>query len=251
MKLLIGSWGTLAVITGASFKLFPYPRNCRTFVACFGNISEATAYRDRVLRSPLDPMCLELLSPEASALLTPGAPPAAFWSVCVRGRGSDAVLARYRSELGSVVVHEMEGDKEAAFWRIVADFLLLAGGHHPNSLLLSFSVPLRHVLPVLNDAASVADGNGLKLAAIGRIGVGHILVALWPAGAAADSAYVSAVSALRERLPHDASMAVLHCSPGVQKEVGALRTPTHVESMRAVKRALDPKDVLNRGRFVL
>ena len=26
MKLLVGSWGTLAVITGASFKLFPAPR---------------------------------------------------------------------------------------------------------------------------------------------------------------------------------------------------------------------------------
>ena len=33
MKLLIGSQGTLAIITGASFKLFPAPRQTRTFVA--------------------------------------------------------------------------------------------------------------------------------------------------------------------------------------------------------------------------
>ena len=33
MKLLIGSQGTLGVITGASFKLFPAPRQTRTFFA--------------------------------------------------------------------------------------------------------------------------------------------------------------------------------------------------------------------------
>ena len=35
MKLFIGSQGTLGVITGASFKLFPAPRQTRTFVADF------------------------------------------------------------------------------------------------------------------------------------------------------------------------------------------------------------------------
>jgi len=36
MKLLIGSQGTLAIITGASFKLFPASRQTRTFAAEFG-----------------------------------------------------------------------------------------------------------------------------------------------------------------------------------------------------------------------
>jgi FAD/FMN-containing dehydrogenase len=29
-----------------------------------------------------------------------------------------------------------------------------------------------------------------------------------------------------------------------------VQTPTDLDSMRAVKRALDPKDILNRGRFL-
>jgi glycolate oxidase FAD binding subunit len=251
MKLLIGSWGTLGIVTGASFKLFPWSPQKRTFAAGFGSAAEAIEFRNVVLRSPLSPMCLELVSPEAGGLL-PAQAGTPAWSVYVRGTGSDAVLARYRSELGSAVGREIDGDDEAAFWRAVANWQHDLWVQRPESLLLSYSLPLRDVLPVLNDTTSIADRSGLKMAAIGRIGVGHVLAAIWSSGTEnAASALINAVSALRERLPHDASMAVLHCPAAVQKEIGGVRTPTHVDSMRAVKRALDPKDILNRGRFLL
>ena len=252
MKLLIGSWGTLAVITGASFKLFPSPRNCRTFVSCFANPSEAMAFRDRVLRSPLDPMCLELLSPQASALLTPGSPAAAFWSICVRGAGSDAVLARYRSELGSAVAHEMEGEKEAGFWRKVADFAAFASQHDPDSLLLSMMVPLRDVRRVLDVTDEVAAAHGFTVAAVGRAGAGHLLMSLSPAVGRqlTKTNYITVMSTMNEQLPRDASTIILQCPTEARGEVATLRTPTHFASMRAVKQALDPKNILNRGRFL-
>lgn len=251
MKLLIGSWGTLGIITGASFKLFPWSPQKRTFVADFSTLKEAVEYRNVVLRSPVDPVCLELISPDA-ALLLPGRGQTPAWSIYVRGTGSDAVLTRYRSELGKAVSRELDGNDEAAFWRAVADLPYALWSERPESMLLSFMVPLSDVFPVLNDTTTIAQGNGLKLAAIGRVGVGHILAALLPAGnTGANAAYVNAISALRNRLPNDASMAVLHCPDAVQREIGALRTPTHVDSMHAVKQALDPKDILNRGRFQL
>ncbi len=46
MKLLIGSYGTLAVVTSASFKLFPAPRQTRTFIAEFSSWQEALKFRD-------------------------------------------------------------------------------------------------------------------------------------------------------------------------------------------------------------
>src|SRR5437773_8310079 len=44
MKLLIGSYGTLGVITSANFKVFPRPRQTRTFIAEFANLTEAIEF---------------------------------------------------------------------------------------------------------------------------------------------------------------------------------------------------------------
>ena len=74
---------------------------------------------------------------------------------------------------------------------------------------------------------------------------------MWPE-ADSKAGVGAALSNLRDRLPRDASMSVLYCPDSLRHEIATWqKTPTHLESMRAVKRALDPKDVLNRGRFVL
>ncbi|MFZ0911807.1 MAG: FAD-binding oxidoreductase [Candidatus Korobacteraceae bacterium] len=253
MKLFIGSQGTLGIITSASFKLFPAPRQTRTFVAFFPSAAEALQFRSQVLRSPLDPICLELVSPQAHELLAPGSPAGAGWSICVRAAGSETVLARYRTELGPAVVREMEGANEQGFWRALEDFSPLTAERNPRSLLISMTLPGRDVQPVLNEVSAVAESNHFSFAAIGRVGIGHLLVSLWPGPDAEDLllSFVNTVSGLRNRLPRDVSMAVLHCPSEARHHISAWGPmPTDLESMRAVKMALDPKDILNRGRFL-
>ena len=83
--------------------------------------------------------------------------------------------------------------------------------------------------------------------------MGHLLAGLWPMRGAEVTLvnFINAASELRNLLPKDASMAVLHCPPEARHHVAAWGpTPTNLDSMRAVKTALDPKDVLNRGRFL-
>jgi glycolate oxidase FAD binding subunit len=252
MKLLIGSQGTLAIITGASFKLFPAPRQTRTFGAEFSTPSEAIDFRNRVLRSPLSPVCLELVSPGARALLRPREESTA-WTIYTRAAGSDAVLARYRAELGSAVSHELEAQEERDLWRALSDFSGVAPEQHPRSLLISLSLPLSDVQTVLKHLATVSESNGLAYAMIGRVGVGHLLAGLWPMSGAEVTLvnFINAASQLRNLLPRDASMSVLHCPPEARHHVTAWGpTPTNLDSMRAVKTALDPRDVLNRGRFL-
>lgn len=249
MKVLIGSQGTLGIITSASFKLFPAPRQTRTFVSEFASAEQAFGFRDRVLHSPLDPICLELVSPEAGRLFASGA----SWSVLLRAAGSDAVLARYRAELGTAVSREIEGRSENELWQAVSDFSHLAQERRPRSLLISMTLPPADVQPVLDGLALLAHSNDFTLAAVGRVGVGHLLIALWPAPDAEVTLvnFVNAASGVRNRLPRDASVAVLHCPPEARHHVTAWGPmPTDLESMRKVKMTLDPRDVLNRGRFL-
>ena len=154
MKLLIGSYGTLGVITGASFKLFPAPRQTRTFIAEFSGAAEAVQFRNQVLRSPLDPICLELVSPGARQLLH-GFGSDGPWLVLLRAAGSDTVLARYRADLGPAVARELEGAEEREAWRALSNFLHTVEERCPQSLLLSLTLPLREIGPILQQLAAV------------------------------------------------------------------------------------------------
>jgi glycolate oxidase FAD binding subunit len=252
MKLLIGSQGTLAVITSASFKLFPAPRQTRTFLAEFTDAAEALAFRNMILRSPLAPLCLEFVSPGAREIMKPGMN-SATWVICVRAAGSDRVLARYRSELGSAVTREVEGAGEVELWKSVANFAESVRSIHTRHMLLSFSMTLRDVEPVLANLTAIAESHDFGVALIGRVGIGHLEAALWPIVGRDVSMvnFVNAASALRKSLPRDASMTILHCPPEARHHVTSWGpTPTHFESMRAVKVALDPRDILNQGRFL-
>ena len=72
-KLMIGSLGTLGVITRVNFKTFPMPVASRGFVATFENLDRAIEMRHRVAQSPLTPMTFDILSPRVAELFsTPG-----------------------------------------------------------------------------------------------------------------------------------------------------------------------------------
>ena len=248
MKLLIGSYGTLAVITSASFKLFPAPRQTRTFLAEFGTAKEAIQFRDLVMRSPLSPMCLELVSPKARKMMRPEASGDA-WVMCVHASGSDAVLARYRKELGAAITRELEDDSEKKMWRGIEDFPVLPVGSDHNAqesgqpLVFELTVWPREVAAVVDTLLDATATGGPDVSIVGRVGIGHLLVRVGNGEPGGPDRTRAVISALRTKLGD---------SVGV-KVVGASNpwpiAPSHLASMRAVKQALDPNNVL-RGREI-
>jgi glycolate oxidase FAD binding subunit len=61
-KLMIGALGTLGVITRLNFKTFPVPSATRGFVARFPTALQACDMRNRIARSHLTPLTLDILS---------------------------------------------------------------------------------------------------------------------------------------------------------------------------------------------
>ena len=66
-KLMIGSFGTLAVITSVNFRLHSLPKETRTFLFSFGDLDSAIEKRNQIVRSALQPMAVDLISPAAAA----------------------------------------------------------------------------------------------------------------------------------------------------------------------------------------
>jgi glycolate oxidase FAD binding subunit len=103
-KLLIGSLGTLAVITRANFKTFPTPPEQIVFVVAFDDATAALAFCKALARSPLNALQVDVVSPETAEIFSAHsdaeiALPTQRWCVVVSAAGNARVVERHRREL--------------------------------------------------------------------------------------------------------------------------------------------------------
>ncbi|HKD91741.1 MAG TPA: FAD-binding oxidoreductase [Terriglobales bacterium] len=244
MKLLIGSYGTLGVITSASFKLFPRPQQTVTFICRFSSVQDAIGFRDRVISSPLAPLTLEIVSPDAARLLHEESAADVPWRVLARAAGSDRQLARYRAELGSAISAEITDEEEAGAWTRIEDFETRLPG---AAVVLAVGCPISDVAQTLAVAERAARDRGLQFACIGRAGVGSLLVALL---GASGTQMVNAVHTIRAALPPRVVVTVRRCPEGLKNTISLWQVRSEeLEIMRTLKNALDPAWILNRGRY--
>ncbi|MCI0350700.1 MAG: FAD-binding oxidoreductase [Acidobacteriales bacterium] len=273
MKLMIGSYGSLGVIVGANFKVFPRPGSksaTSTFMLEFPSLREAVQFRDRLRVSALTPICCELISPRAWEYLhearavqrevedvEPGsfsmkaADASRAWRILLRAAGNERVLERYRRELGG---KDIRGREELDLWKRVVNFQAAVASRHQNAMLMSVSLPPTAVEAAILAAEKAGLDNNLLAPTIGRMAVSALVIAFVPLSVDPPSAmqFANAASAFRASLPRDASAVVLRCPKEAKAYFDVWGTsPNDLELMRAVKRALDPNNILNRGRFLV
>lgn len=268
MKLMIGSYGSLGIIISANFKLFPLPQQTMTSVCQFDSLAEAMKFRDWLLKSPLTPLSAEIVSPPALEYLSDTEPrdPDDWapdsgsskvqpqWEVIVRFAGSDRVLARCRRELGSSLTRELSGAAEADLWRRVVDFERRVTERHRNAMIFRLDVPIAESQPAIEAAQVAATDYNFLAAVVGHATAGSYLIAFLPLAIDPPSVtqFASAASDFRSRLSK-ASSAVVMCCPREAKQHFDVwgSTPTDTDLMQTIKHALDPKGILNRGRFLV
>jgi glycolate oxidase FAD binding subunit len=106
-KLLIGSLGTLAVITRANFKTFPMSPEQVAFVVAFEGAASALEFCRALGRSPLDALQVDVISPDATQIFAAKADvdialPKNRWCVVVSAAGNSRVVERHRRELPAI-----------------------------------------------------------------------------------------------------------------------------------------------------
>ncbi|HEX2762671.1 MAG TPA: FAD-binding oxidoreductase [Allosphingosinicella sp.] len=274
--LLIGAEGTLGVVTAASLRLVPLPGS--TAVAWVGLASPAAALSLlRRLEERLGEAVesFELVPDDALRLVLeaiPGtrAPLAAEhrWNVLVEAvapQGSrdarealqDALAAALEEGLaddGTLAASEAQAE---ALWRL-RDSISEAERSQAPSIKHDVSVPVGAMPAFIEEARAAAEARfpGVRIIAFGHLGDGNVHFNVQPPdgeGMAWIETHGEAVS----RAVHDLAVASggsLSAEHGIgqMKLAEYVRTapPQRLAAQEAVKRALDPKGIMNPGKLL-
>ena len=98
-KLFVGSFGSLGVITEVTFRLLPCPAASGLAVLQVRTLREARTLVEDLLASPLEPVCLEVLSPGIVPLL--GGEASEILHLCLGGEGP-TLLAGFQGHSAAV-----------------------------------------------------------------------------------------------------------------------------------------------------
>jgi glycolate oxidase FAD binding subunit len=228
-KLMIGSFGTLAAIAVANFKVLPMPEVERTFLMGFADLSAAMAGRDRILASVLQPAAIDLLNPAAAGEYGNGR-----YLLAMQATGNAAAIGRYQFEVGSIAEWTaLDGDAQETFWTHVRDFTPRYLAANRDGAVVRVSCTLKELARVVDsiDAPVIARaGTGISYACFGHFQ----LAEAWTAAAAGKGLH-----------------AVIEFAPEAQKSKLELwpSPGNDLELMKRVKQMFDPDHLLNRGRL--
>ncbi len=185
--LLVGSEGTLAIVTEVMVKLLPRPRHVATALVAFADVDAAARAVSRVLAQGVIPRCLELMddvSLAAIARTSPGRFPAgagALLLVETDGndeeqvfdeivRVADLVAADAR---GEVLVARDEAQRRE-IWEVRRYLSVNLKAIHPLKLSEDVAVPRSKIPEMVARAKAIGAGLGLAVATYGHAGDGNL-----------------------------------------------------------------------------
>jgi FAD/FMN-containing dehydrogenase len=268
-QLFIGAEGTLGVVTAATLKLFARPASTAVAIAAvdsprkavelLGHMKDATgggvaAFElmpkrglDLVIahvpgaRHPLDgepdwTVLIEITSAEKdrAAALMETALEGAFEKALL----SDAVIAQSEAQ-----AHE--------FW-ILRESIPEGEKQHGKAAKHDVSVPVSHMAAFMEEAIALvekADPEAMVVA-FGHVGDGNVHFNVSRREPGADDAFIERIAPLTAKIydlvdTHHGSISAEH-GIGTLKQAELLaRKPVEAEVMRAIKTALDPKNIMN------
>jgi glycolate oxidase FAD binding subunit len=272
-KLMIGALGTLGILLRVNFRTFPAPHASRGFLASFSAPEGAFDLRQRIARSPLAPVTLEILSPELTQIFSRPAPtvvdaapplgswfPTNAWLLAAGFGGDPPVLDRYARELTRMAeeahttfTRVLDDSERPSVWGRLRECLPILLESSPATAILKFSTLPGQFGSLLEQVRRITERHALPHTLLLRgSGVGYL--ALLPAARNKDSLNRLALACkeFSSAGPAVDYRVVIPWCPAEIKKAVDVWGPTREDFplMQKLKAVFDPQGILAPGRFL-
>jgi glycolate oxidase len=260
-QLLIGSEGTLGIITAATLRLRPAPAATATFVASFQTLEQGMTALAAIFNSALTPSMLEVLDNSTinavedhqrmdldrdAALLvigqadgsTPGSQVDRMVTACEEA-GASLAFATTDPDEADLILQA----RRVAGWAIMEE---------GPTVIEDVAVPRTRLGEMLARIQAISTETGIRIATVGHAGDGNVHPILMLEDLTGDSQRKALEAADRicaEALDLGGSITGEHGVGELKRNVlGQQLDTTSLDVQAAIKRALDPQLILNPGR---
>lgn len=266
-SLFVGSEGMLGVVTEATLRLIPHPAHRSMLTATFDEFSTAALAVQEILNSGHHPSALEITDPftlnAARDYLGQDAFPAgnAHLIIELDGRksaiqGELPEISALLTELGAASIEEHVTEAACdAIWQLRRDFSYSLRATGLTKLNEDIVVPRRKLVELVEFAQELSAETGIPISCFGHAGDGNIHTNLMVADyddpktkAVADAGLDKLFTWILENDgaitgEHGVGLAKKHW---FKQAVGDSSYATHL----AIKKALDPMNLLNPDKFL-
>ncbi len=241
MKLYHGSYGTLALITAANFKLIPIPPARGSVLIGCPNLTDALTIVDTLMQSQLTPVACELLDATIGRQVGIDA----AWTVAVGSEGPEPSVERHirdATALASTIAATVDVRRMTVhdqLWRTIADASAASPMADGDVLLRWATIPAL-VGDVLARIAAAGTRIGGAPVIHVRASTGCGYVCLKGLDTAEKDAWIDALPEVIAVATTDNTLARYWHAPAGGADV-----------MQRIKAEFDPQGRLNPGRFVV
>ena len=256
-KLLVGSLGTLAVITRINFRTFPVPPERRIFIAWFADAAAALELCARVAQSQLQPRMVEAFNTGAAKRFAAGEPARGRWCVAIAAAGEPTAVARHERDLAALAretqtvgFETLDDVRGAALLAAISEFPRLILEKFPGAIIFRIATLPSAMAALAAQIAAIARRHECEAAVLVRA-VGAVYAALLPSRANADDRLAACKEVMDAGNTNGGRSMIEWCPANVKREMSVWPAAGDNQALaQRLKNVFDPHGILAPGRFL-